>query len=53
MLMQLINVWRGEDGQDLAEYGLVVALIAIVAIAALTLMGTSISSSLSQIAGSI
>lgn len=53
MLMQLLNVWRGEDGQDLAEYGLVIALIAIVAIAALTLMGTSISSSLSQVAGSI
>lgn len=53
MLTQLLYAWRGEEGQDLAEYGLVIALIAVVAIASLTLMGTSISSSLSQVAGSI
>ncbi len=53
MITYLLHMISREEGQDLAEYGLVVALIAIVAIAALTLMGTSISTSLSQVAGSI
>lgn len=53
MLTYLLHMIGREEGQDLAEYGLVVALIAVVAIAALTLMGTSISASLSQVAGSI
>ncbi len=34
--------WGDERGQDLAEYGMLVALIAIVAIAALTLLGGNI-----------
>jgi pilus assembly protein Flp/PilA len=33
-----------EDGQDLVEYGLLVALIAIVAIAAVTSLGGTINS---------
>ena len=39
----------GEEGQGLAEYGLILALIAVVCIAALTLMGTSISGKLGEI----
>lgn len=33
---------RGEEGQDLLEYGLLVALIAIVAMASVTSLGTTI-----------
>ena len=40
---------RREAGQGLAEYALILALIAIVAILALTLMGTQISGILSSI----
>ena len=47
----LIN--RDEDGQGLAEYALILALIAIIAIAALVLLGTQISSILSTIANAI
>jgi len=39
-----------EEGQDLAEYGLILALIAIVAIGALTLLGGRISSVLRSVA---
>jgi pilus assembly protein Flp/PilA len=42
-----------EDGQGLTEYALILALIAIIAIAALTLLGTSVSNVLSTVANSI
>jgi pilus assembly protein Flp/PilA len=44
---------RDEEGQGLAEYALILALIAIVAIAALLFLGTQISSILSQIGAAI
>jgi pilus assembly protein Flp/PilA len=34
---------RGEEGQDLIEYALLVGLISLVAVAALTLTGTSVN----------
>jgi pilus assembly protein Flp/PilA len=42
-----------EEGQGLAEYGLILALIAIVCIAALTLLGGNISNALNSVANSI
>ena len=44
---------RAEEGQALVEYALIVSLIAVVAIAALTLTGTSIRSILNNIANSV
>jgi Flp pilus assembly pilin Flp len=41
-LIAFIN--RDEEGQGLAEYALILALIAIVAILALVFLGTAISS---------
>jgi pilus assembly protein Flp/PilA len=41
---------RDEHGQGLAEYALILVFIAIVAIAALTLLGTNISTLLNSIA---
>jgi pilus assembly protein Flp/PilA len=42
-----------EDGQSLAEYALILALIAVVAIAALVFLGTQINAILSQIGSAI
>jgi pilus assembly protein Flp/PilA len=42
-----------EDGQGLTEYALILGLIAIVAIAALTLLGGSVTSALSTVANSL
>jgi len=42
-----------EEGQGLAEYALILALIAIIAIVALTLLGGAISGILSTIANSV
>ena len=53
MLRQLFGMLPQQEGQDLAKYGLVIALIAVVAIAALTLLGGNLSSILTTVAGSI
>ena len=36
------NMFRREEGQGMAEYGLILALVAVVVIAVLTTMGTTI-----------
>ena len=44
---------RDENGQGLAEYALILALIAVIAIAALVFLGTQIRTILSQIGANI
>lgn len=50
-LIQLFNRVRNEDGQALAEYGLIIGLIAVVAIAALTALGLALTGQLSSVTG--
>ena len=50
-LMALVARFDREDGQALAEYGLLLALIAVVCIAALTALGLAISGTLGSITG--
>ena len=42
-----------EEGQGLAEYGLILALVAVVCIGAVTLLGGNISGVLTDLANSI
>jgi pilus assembly protein Flp/PilA len=42
-----------EEGQGLAEYGLILALIAVVCVTALTVLGVAISGMLQGLAGNI
>lgn len=42
LINRLINWSREESGQTLVEYGLIVALISVVAIVGLTLVGTNV-----------
>ena len=55
--MQLVNFVksfaRNEEGQDLLEYALLVALIALVAVGAVTLAGTNVSTIFTRIANAI
>jgi len=44
---------REEEGQGLVEYALIIALIAIVAIAGLTLAGTKVSGMFTSISGKL
>lgn len=50
-MMKKVAAWkaRDEEGQGLAEYGLILALIAVVCIGALEAMGTGISGKLGAI----
>ena len=56
--MTLIHHWlhsitTREEGQGLAEYALILALIAVVAILALVFLGTQIQTILSQVGAQI
>jgi len=47
------RVRRGQSGQGLAEYALILALIAVAAIVAITFMGSSINTMLSNLGNSM
>ena len=38
-----VRLWKGEEGQDLVEYGLLLGFIAVIAIATIKGIGTAIS----------
>lgn len=44
---------RGEEGQDLLEYALLIALIALVCVGAITLAGTNASAAFNAVANAI
>jgi pilus assembly protein Flp/PilA len=52
VLRRIGIVRRSEDGQDLLEYGLLAALIAIVAIGAVTTVGNTINTVFWQVIAS-
>ena len=52
-MTKLITMIRDEEGATMVEYGLLIALIALVAIAGVTVLGTNLNSLFSTVAGSI
>ena len=50
-LQGFVSRFEREGGQALAEYGLILALIAVIAIAGLTLLGVAILGNLNAISG--
>ena len=53
MKLALANLLDNEEGQGLTEYALILALIAIVAIAALSFLGGKVTSVLSTIGSTL
>ena len=53
MTAKLQTLLKNEEGQDLVEYGLVVALVAFGAVAAMKILGTEISAVFSQISSTL
>jgi pilus assembly protein Flp/PilA len=52
-MMQMLVGVRRDEGQDLLEYALLVALIALVCVGAIGLAGTNVNSIFGQIAGTL
>jgi len=47
------NLFNEEDGQDMVEYGLVVALIAMIVLAGVTVFGTDLNTGFGLLNGKI
>ena len=52
-IWRLLARFRSEEGQALAEYGLIIALIAVVCILTLTAVGVAVSGELGDIAAAM
>lgn len=52
-LVRFVSQFEREDGQALAEYGLLLALIAVVCILALTALGLAVAGTLGSITASL
>lgn len=48
-----LKFWRDEEGATAIEYGLIAALIAVVAIGGMTLIGTNLESKFNEVANTI
>ena len=53
LISYLLDFVRNEEGQDLIEYALLVALIALVCVAALTTAGSQVNSIFDKITGKL
>ncbi len=53
MLLSLMGRFEREEGQGLTEYGLIIALVAVVAIAGLTLLGVAVTGLLGDVSTDI
>jgi Flp pilus assembly pilin Flp len=46
-----LKLFRREEGQTMAEYGVVLAVITVMALSALTLLSTNVATALMRVAG--
>jgi Flp pilus assembly pilin Flp len=52
--MQLLrNLWRDEQGQDIAEYAVMLAVILVIVVGTIRLIGSNANNVFSQVASSI
>jgi pilus assembly protein Flp/PilA len=53
MLARIAKIRRSDEGATAVEYGLMVALIAVAIIAAVTLVGTNLTTLFKNVAGAL
>lgn len=53
MKRRLTRLWKEEEGQDLTEYALLLVLISLVAIVAMSSVGTAVNSVFSNAAANL
>jgi len=52
--MELVrNLWRGESGQDIAEYAVMLAVILVIVVGTVRLIGSNANTVFSSVASSI
>ncbi len=49
----LLNLWRNEEGQDIAEYAVMLAVILVIVVGTIRLIGTNSNNVFSSVASSI
>ena len=49
----LCKVWREDEGQDIAEYAVMLAVILVIVVGTVKLIGTNANTVFSQVASSI
>ncbi len=53
MVQFLRNIWADEQGQDIAEYAVMLAVILVLVIGTVRLIGTNANNVFSQVASSV
>ncbi|HEX8815511.1 MAG TPA: hypothetical protein VF753_08420 [Terriglobales bacterium] len=53
MIRVLKRLWVGEDGQDIAEYAVMLAVILVIVIGTIRLIGSNANNAFSAVASSI
>ncbi len=53
MFAKVMRLWKNEEGATAIEYGLIAALIAVAAIAAMQLVGTNLTSTFNTVASKL
>lgn len=49
----LLNLWRGDEGQDIAEYAVMLAVILVIVVGTIRLIGGNANNVFSSVASSI
>jgi Flp pilus assembly pilin Flp len=52
-MQHLFRLWREEEGQDIAEYAVMLAVILVIVVGTIKLIGTSANNVFSQVASSV
>ena len=53
MMQTISRLWRDEQGQDIAEYAVMLAVILIIVVGTIRLIGTNANSTFSNVASSL
>ena len=53
MIQKMGRLWRDEQGQDIAEYAVMLAVILIIVVGTIRLIGTNANSTFSNVASSL
>jgi Flp pilus assembly pilin Flp len=53
MMAQLMRLWREDEGQDIAEYAVMLAVILVIVVGTIRLIGSNANNVFSSVASSI